>query len=663
MTISLVILISIISLFILYLMNNNQKEHFCPTNLTNENGKFILWNGKKVIAMFNNYSDYLKYYHSAQSGYTNKCKQCNPLKAINSSHLKTSPNAMEKNWADTSMSTKWFNIEYFANSNTIRCGDSNKEFTLSDDKKSIILGNSKLLYSSEILSTLCKHYDLKSDTIVLKSDNSFIIFKKNKPDVLVKYSPNGKILYVKNNITSEESVNNVVVQEEENKMRKISIATEETSTQKCLCYNDKYSYDEETNSCINSDNKTKRSICSETSIKPNIESVVVEEETSSPRDKLIKLISKTKNAWLNNQPKCVQKITSKDKSYYSKLINAYGNYMHNAFKASLGYVPDVDSEDKMSYTELSTFYKLIKNLPKCELLIQKHYKTIDTTKAPVVSTTTIKNNSISNTLSTPSSIISSVVNTQPIIDNNAGDIDSVANRNRGQVASNPQGERRLEPETAPYLKYVKDIGNRLNKIEVKISSMNDPKKQTQETIIETMKYLNQAKNIQQKIKDDKSILEEEKRHYQKSNTKDFSLLSHNSPENAVVDNEHKNFVYKNPHKFNHIEPSKTIASAYGWSYMPPQYWSVPQKRPPVCIPEKVGAANVKPMLDEGVPVDALDWTQVGSILPKFEYNEVHNPDYFYPGWKSQKAVNYPKMSGGKNLSTEYYNNNRATPTK
>ena len=64
MTISLVILISIISLFILYLMNNNQKEHFCPTNLTNENGKFILWNGKKVIAMFNNYSDYLKYYHS-----------------------------------------------------------------------------------------------------------------------------------------------------------------------------------------------------------------------------------------------------------------------------------------------------------------------------------------------------------------------------------------------------------------------------------------------------------------------------------------------------------------------------------------------------------------------------------------------------------------------
>ena len=51
MTISLIIIILIISLFILYSMNINKKEHFCPTNLTNENGKFILWNGKKVVAI------------------------------------------------------------------------------------------------------------------------------------------------------------------------------------------------------------------------------------------------------------------------------------------------------------------------------------------------------------------------------------------------------------------------------------------------------------------------------------------------------------------------------------------------------------------------------------------------------------------------------------
>ena len=73
-----------------------------------------------------------------------------------------------------------------------------------------------------------------------------------------------------------------------------------------------------------------------------------------------------------------------------------------------------------------------------------------------------------------------------------------------------------------------------------------------------------------------------------------------------------------------MQPSKTLASAYGWSYIPPQFWSVPQKRPPVCIPQKGGESKVYPSLDKGVPVDALNWTQVGSILPKFEFKEVNS---------------------------------------
>jgi len=69
-----------------------------------------------------------------------------------------------------------------------------------------------------------------------------------------------------------------------------------------------------------------------------------------------------------------------------------------------------------------------------------------------------------------------------------------------------------------------------------------------------------------------------------------------------------------------------------------------------------------PLLDKGVPVDALDWKQVGSILPKFEYSEHYNPDYYYPGWKSQKNVKYPKFNSGKNFSNKYYNYNRAEKT-
>ena len=90
-------------------------------------------------------------------------------------------------------------------------------------------------------------------------------------------------------------------------------------------------------------------------------------------------------------------------------------------------------------------------------------------------------------------------------------------------------------------------------------------------------------------------------------------------------------------------------------YIDPAKWSVPQKRPPVCIPQRGAESTVRPILDKGVPVDALDWKQVGSILPKFEYNEVYNPDYYYPGWIAQKKANYPDFQKGTGFSNKYWN--------
>ena len=66
-----------------------------------------------------------------------------------------------------------------------------------------------------------------------------------------------------------------------------------------------------------------------------------------------------------------------------------------------------------------------------------------------------------------------------------------------------------------------------------------------------------------------------------------------------------NFNYKPKVKFSHMEPKKNIASAYGWSFMPPHYWSVPQKRPPVCIPQNNKQATVTPVFDDGTPVDIV----------------------------------------------------------
>ena len=100
------------------------------------------------------------------------------------------------------------------------------------------------------------------------------------------------------------------------------------------------------------------------------------------------------------------------------------------------------------------------------------------------------------------------------------------------------------------------------------------------------------------------------------------------------------------------QPDKKQYSDYGFNYMPATSWSVPQQRPPPCIPQK--NCPVCPVVDKGTPVDAVEWNQVGSILPKFKYKEVFNPNYYYPGWISGNVnkllKNYPKYN--QNFSME-----------
>ena len=89
--------------------------------------------------------------------------------------------------------------------------------------------------------------------------------------------------------------------------------------------------------------------------------------------------------------------------------------------------------------------------------------------------------------------------------------------------------------------------------------------------------------------------------------------------------------------YKHKEPNSQILNNWGWSYMPPEVWSVPQERPPPCIPQK--NCPVCPTMDSRY-ADALKWDSVGSIMPKFEYKEIYNPDYYLPGWFARDRVRY-----------------------
>jgi hypothetical protein len=84
----------------------------------------------------------------------------------------------------------------------------------------------------------------------------------------------------------------------------------------------------------------------------------------------------------------------------------------------------------------------------------------------------------------------------------------------------------------------------------------------------------------------------------------------------------------------HIKPKTVeVINQYGYSYLPPEVWSVPQDRPPVCIPQMGYKAEAVPLYTVGTPIDALEISN--TILPKFTYNEVYDPKYYYPGYQSR----------------------------
>ena len=68
-----------------------------------------------------------------------------------------------------------------------------------------------------------------------------------------------------------------------------------------------------------------------------------------------------------------------------------------------------------------------------------------------------------------------------------------------------------------------------------------------------------------------------------------------------------------------LKPKPQIDSPYGFVYFPNKYWNQWHKKAPVCTPTH--ECKVLPTYTQGTPVDVLDYTQLGSLMPKFEYQE------------------------------------------
>ena len=86
-------------------------------------------------------------------------------------------------------------------------------------------------------------------------------------------------------------------------------------------------------------------------------------------------------------------------------------------------------------------------------------------------------------------------------------------------------------------------------------------------------------------------------------------------------------VYIQPKPRMNQEPNEFMMGEYGWSYMPPTAWSVPQRRPPVCLVDPSNKCQVQPITLNKPWSEYLDhkhWK-----LNKQKINTHYNKNFFF----------------------------------
>ena len=89
-----------------------------------------------------------------------------------------------------------------------------------------------------------------------------------------------------------------------------------------------------------------------------------------------------------------------------------------------------------------------------------------------------------------------------------------------------------------------------------------------------------------------------------------------------------------------LKPKPEVDSPYGFVFFPNKYWKQWHQKAPVCIPAG-NKCKVLPTYTQGAPVDVLDYTQVGSMMPKFHYSEEYEepPEFQYDEENKNKNKN------------------------
>lgn len=354
-------------------------------------------------------------------------------------------------------------------------------------------------------------------------------------------------------------------------------------------------------------------------------------DRTKEKDELINKINAGYYQYMLSNPKCMVRIYKKDYNFYKVFQRSYEYHTKRQFERLLGYIPQKATINDMTLEELDAYYKIIDTLPECTSMIDEYYNAIGT-ENPIKDPDGVMSNNIKNYSEFTAIDV-------PI---NTGKIDIVTNLDG---ITNIEAQLLPQEPSPSFIHQVDEINKLLKDISFKLDSKLTINNGLTKEDNWKEEVANKFRKLEQEIKDnetknkpipnrprnDVDAILVDKQYYYNPNAPNKSLN-----ENVSVDyTTNFNFPYTPKYNYNHEQPAKEIAESYGWSIIPPAFWSVPQERPPVCIPEKGTAATVLPVYDVGTPLNAME---VNKAYPKIEYKEDYNPDYFYPGYITKPLV-------------------------
>ena len=337
---------------------------------------------------------------------------------------------------------------------------------------------------------------------------------------------------------------------------------------------------------------------------------------ANQRDEYLRKSQEIMGTYMLKNKECYSRIQSRDESFYRLFKESYASYIRYQFLRRLGYVPERPQLRDLNIEEAAMYVSILTTLPDCKSLILNYSS--QPSHASEEQEEPSANDDVQPLESGSPELLKS--GKRVLVEIDASEIRPLSSYWK-EATSTVKGLFSSDvPKTtvADNMLLTKpSVSVESRKSHDVFGSLYSKKKSTEVIAPSDLRESSirpefRAPQLSEEVTDAR-LTRLSKGRMQSVGSEDIDMEYTDGPDTTPGPaSQHiaSNFPYTPDSEKPVKEMPRKIATTYGWSFIPQQFWSVPQKRPPICLPETGKVSNVVPIYDKSVPLDVLEWTQV-----------------------------------------------------